>query len=444
MRSPLVRLGIATLTMASAAACNGDTINTVPPPDHGATQWTVLVYLAADNNLAPFGVADIDKLEAGGFDPRVRVVVQGEFSQAFLDSAGCGRPSCVNLPNFNTFRYAITGEGPNVPGPNGPTTDIGNRNMTDPAQLREFLKWGQQHYPAKHYLVVLWDHGGGYEGLLTDDTSAPGELMSLTGMRTALTDLPVAVLDFDMCLMGGYETMAKIPPATSFVVFSQELVPGGGNPYTEIIRDLNADPEATPRSVAQMVADNYGAFYASTEDATTISAYDMAGFARLDRDVTSLATMLHGHLPTLGSSISTAAFASQSFAQQNKDIVDFLDSLRAHAPTALGQPALDSLQSAIETLRSTVVDSAFRLRNHINEAPGPFDVSRANGLSIVLPSGIGDDRFDASGTASLGAYQALFPEAEWTRFLTAFVAQQTLTLAQAATPALPSPRCVSR
>ncbi|MQA91121.1 MAG: hypothetical protein GEU90_12940 [Gemmatimonas sp.] len=134
-------------------------------------EWTVMIYLAGDNNLSEDGIQNIDDMEAAGVDPQVDVVLQAEFSPASLAATGCDA-SCFNRPNFNTFRYAITGEGESVPGPDGPTIDIGNRNMTDPAELNEFVHWAQTNHPATKYLLVLWDHGGGYLGLLSDETSA--------------------------------------------------------------------------------------------------------------------------------------------------------------------------------------------------------------------------------------------------------------------------------
>src|SRR5262249_52652084 len=41
-------------------------------------------------------------------------------------------------------------------------------NSGDPATLTSFLKWGIANYPAQHYLVDIWNHGGGWESLPPD------------------------------------------------------------------------------------------------------------------------------------------------------------------------------------------------------------------------------------------------------------------------------------
>jgi NADPH:quinone reductase-like Zn-dependent oxidoreductase len=63
--------------------------------------------------------------------------------------------------------------------------------------------------------------------------------MKVTDIRTALSgDTKVDVVDFDMCLMGGYETLAVLNGAADYAVFSEEVVPGAGYPYTDVVKGL--------------------------------------------------------------------------------------------------------------------------------------------------------------------------------------------------------------
>lgn len=67
--------------------------------------------------------------------------------------------------------------------------------------------------------------------------------MSLDGLMTGLTGVgPSDVVDFDMCLMAGYETLEKLDGLSQYAVFSEAVVPGEGNPYTSIIDRLQANP----------------------------------------------------------------------------------------------------------------------------------------------------------------------------------------------------------
>ena len=231
-RSPTIlaaRLAAAAVVAVTAACSSGDAEPTPTepspapaPPTSSGREWTVMVYLAGDNNLAIAGVQDIDEMEAAGSDDRVAVAIQAEFSPSHLERAGCTSPACINRPNYDTFRYAVGPTGNTRRGPDGATVDIGNRDMTRAAELRDFVRWAKATYPARRYALVLWNHGGGYTGLIEDVTSAGSRLMSLDDVRAALGGAGgVDVLDFDMCLMAGYETLAKLNGLAGVVKFSE-------------------------------------------------------------------------------------------------------------------------------------------------------------------------------------------------------------------------------
>lgn len=381
--------------------------------------WTVAVYMAADNNLSQSGIFDIDEMEAAGFDPEVQVVVQAEFSQTALAQVGCSA-SCFNRPNFNTFRYVISGQGSAVTGPNGPTTDLGSRNMSSSADLAAFIQWSKQNLPAQHLAVVLWNHGGGYTGLLADETNSPGTLMDLSGVSMALQSAGgVDLLNFDMCLMGGYETLSLLSGLTKYVVFSEEVEPGEGNPYQQILDGIQMNPSRSPAAVTAVFADQYHASYSGNRASTTISAYDANSTAALDQAVLQLSQTLTSNLGTLRPAIEAAAEAAQHYHLTFlKDFRDFLDSLRVRT----GDP---TLISQIDAVRAAIT-GASRIRNHARNGAlsgpnGAQSVTRSSGLSVLVPSLQGDDVLPDQGPASFASYQAQFPTAGWTQFLNAYL-----------------------
>jgi len=339
-------------------------------------EWTVMVFMAADNSLAVQGVGDIDEMEAAGVSPEVQVVVQAEFNPTEFARAGCGQPSCAHLPNFNTFRYAITGGARSVTGPDGQVTDIGDRNMTDPAQIADFVRWAKDRYPAKHYALVLWNHGGGYAGLLEDLTTAGSHLMSIGELPAALSGVgAIDVLDFDMCLMAGYETLTEVAPFARYVVFSEETEPGEGDPYTGMLTALRAQPTADGRAVAGMFVDEWAKFYEKHRASTTKSAYDMAGFAQFTSALDAAADRLTAAVGDAdgNAAVHNAAEQAQRFdIKPLADIGTFVDALRERA-------ADPSLASTLGALRESLASPAFLVRNTARKgsASNARDVSRA-------------------------------------------------------------------
>ena len=415
-----------------SAACGGGDGGTNPPPG-GPAEWTVMVYMAADNSLAVQGVLDLDEIENAGVDSRVDVVTQAEFSPDVLGQYQCDA-SCFNRANFNTFRYFITQNGGSgVNGPDrGTVQDIGNVDMTDPNTLKNFITWAKQNHPANHYLLVLWNHGGGYTGLIQDQTTAGSSLMSLADLKTALTGVgPIDIVDFDMCLMAGYETLVDLQGLADFAVFSEEVVPGEGNPYTPIINGIQANPAASPSAIANLIVNQFHTFYVNSnaKSSTTLSAYDLAGFTAFDQALGTFATALTNAIPTEATNIANAAALSQKYTiGELTDVVNFLDSLNAKVTNA-------PLKTQIAALKALASATSFRLNSQRRNGSGSgqesaSDVLRSTGLHLVMPSGLGQDVFNASGTRSLAAYQALYPGRPWTNFLTTWVTGQGQTPTQ--------------
>lgn len=394
----------------TAAVTSNSTVSTTVTATARYPYWSVLVYMAADNNLALFGVLDIEEIEKAQRSPEVQVVVQAEFSPTQLRQYGCGA-SCINRPNLNTFRYPVTVAGSAKLGPDGAATDLGNLNMADPATLRAFVEWGRANSPAEHTLLVLWNHGGGYTGLLQDETS--DRLMQLRELPQAIQGLGVEVLDFDMCLMGGYETLAVIQNLTSFAIFSEANVPGLGNDYQALLTGLAQQPTISPRDAAVLVADRFHASFAGDRSSTTISAYDLAAFGALDQALGSLATSLRSALSAERNAIALATTSIQRYDLPFlADIGDLLDSLKVRVTTS-------GLSSAIDQARAAATAAPFRLRSLARTGTDRYglDVRRSTGLNLLMPNAAAGAGLPARGPGSFADYQLQVGNRPWTQFL---------------------------
>jgi hypothetical protein len=109
-----------------------------------AKEWTFMVYLAGDNNLDGAGVADLEEMKEVGSTEQVNIIAQ-------FDRQG---------DEQETRRYYLTKKGSLEQ--NAVGDGLGETNMGDPNILQSFLLWGIEKYPANHYVVVLWNHGNGW------------------------------------------------------------------------------------------------------------------------------------------------------------------------------------------------------------------------------------------------------------------------------------------
>jgi len=106
--------------------------------------WTIMVYLCGDNNLDSAGVVDLKEMKTVGTTDQIAVLAQ-------FDRAGANRA---------TVRYCLK---KGTPLDRDAVQTLGETNMGDPRVLGDFVTWGISNYPAAHYLVVLWNHGAGWD-----------------------------------------------------------------------------------------------------------------------------------------------------------------------------------------------------------------------------------------------------------------------------------------
>src|SRR5215472_2006061 len=107
--------------------------------------WTMMVYLAADNNLFTFGVDSLRQMKVAANES---VNILAEFD------TGPTRPA---------KRYFFDGKEPIGPIEHDLKQTFGPTDAADPDNLASFIEWGARNYPADHYFVVIWGHGGGVD-----------------------------------------------------------------------------------------------------------------------------------------------------------------------------------------------------------------------------------------------------------------------------------------
>lgn len=106
--------------------------------------WTILVYLCGDNNLDAAAIADVAEMKQVGSTTDINVLAQ-------VDRAGS---------KSKTTRYYLQ-KGTALA--KDARQSLGETNMGEPKVLADFLSWGIKNYPAQHYMVVLWNHGAGWD-----------------------------------------------------------------------------------------------------------------------------------------------------------------------------------------------------------------------------------------------------------------------------------------
>lgn len=305
-------------------------------------QWTVLVYLDADNNLEPVGLADFLEMATVGSSDDVNILVQ--FDRISSYDSGYGDWT-------DTKRFYVT-QGM-TPYSYNAVEDLGELNMGDPATLSDFISWGVTNYPAEEIMLVLWDHGGGWDGAVCWDDTNAYDALTMDEVEIALADAQLStgkkidVLGYDACLMAMAEVIYETKEYVDYVVASEEMVPIDGWPYDTIMSDLVGDPLMTPAELSSCIVSRYMEFY-GTEGIETISAVDVAAADDMYAILEVFAQELINILPEHKDVIEYCRMNSTVFSgSPYMDLYDFAFEVGDYYTTADMIEAADALWAAV-------------------------------------------------------------------------------------------------
>ncbi len=163
-------------------------------------EWTVLVYMAADNDLSPYALWDLHEMESqlanelnlGSstattdviveldtyYDTGVRRLHVFQTEEKYRDDLGL---SDYERMDERFIRSPIVKSFP----------EMGQgRVQSAEARFKNFLSWGVQNYPAKNYMIVVWGHGEGFLGQFHEESFKRKELMDLIPLRKSARKSP--------------------------------------------------------------------------------------------------------------------------------------------------------------------------------------------------------------------------------------------------------------
>lgn len=250
-------------------------------------EWTIMVYIAGDNNLEEFAFKDLNEIErAGGSDANVNIVVMVD-SWRVMQQANVVGGLFVPVPNTKggAWRFQVRGDNDDRivymhvpagqdPFVGAPTNVLPDPNTGAPGTLASFIQWSAANYPADRYGLVMWNHGAGWKGICEDETVGavdinPNEWIYMNELSAALGagGVNFELIGFDACLMAMVEVAWQVQPFAKYFVASQELEPGDGWPYDQWVAGLKANPGWNGAQLGTRIVNDYDAFYSAAPNA---------------------------------------------------------------------------------------------------------------------------------------------------------------------------------
>ncbi|MCX5797943.1 MAG: clostripain-related cysteine peptidase [Elusimicrobia bacterium] len=275
-------------------------------------------------------------------------------------------------------------------------------DMGDWKHLVDFIGWAKKNAPAKHYMLVVWNHGSGWQkslalskdnwlrGISYDDES--GNHMTTPDMGSALAAAgKLDIYASDACLMQMAEVGYQIRSYTDYVVGSEETEPGDGYTYDALLGPLTAKPGMPAAELAKLAAEAYTAHYTSINRGATQSAVKSAALSRL---LSLLGSWSDAAIAANETALikSARSQAQHFYYSDNKDLLHFLRLVDAGTKDA----AVKSKGAELESFLANEVITA-------NAATGS-KYKDAFGLAIYVPSGSYNAGYDELAWAKDGSY----------------------------------------
>lgn len=430
--------------------------------------WTMLVFVQANNNLSSFAMQNFNDMAMIGSTENLTTLVQWY------------QP---NKPGI--WRYKIElGRmvldeciGTNDPHADGTTTN----------ELVDAMRWAVNKYPANQYSLVLWNHGIGIIdpvwgkmrpwqvhqprlGLaqeivrdnqriqlvnlaeavdtplagLTDNTATTTcclldyvisdtrgilfneqsrRYMDNASLCSALTTIKTDVLNnqkidllgMDACLMAMLEVGYLAKDAAKILVASQEVELARGWNWLEVVTMMNV-AKTTPSSIGEAIVSSFETLYKNRIPFYTQSAINLDGMDPIRESIDAVINTYNqcktDNKTKMHDIIRKARHSCQRFSSQNYiDLHSFLAEIQKHLEEQLEAGSIKKLR-VYNDLQAAITICQNRIESTVIASVAGQNLARARGLSIYFPAGRIDESYPLTAFAQ---------ESQWHNFLKDFL-----------------------
>lgn len=290
--------------------------------------------------------------------------------------------------------------------------DLGDLDMGDKDNLKDFVDWAYLNYPADHRMLLTFSHGDGWRaGSITRDAAADrisrsilidgqhGNRVDPDQFAQALIGKRFDVITLNQCGTGGIEWAYELKDVTDYIVVSEAL--GFAYDYEALMSRLNADP-GNPLAAVKAMIDSLMTALRALRYPATASVVSTAGLPALASSLSSLADSMtaRGETTTVVNDLAKTPDSVQVFSDMGTvtgrdgnvsyDSVDIYDLARvlafADPGSGLSPETRSAAQDVMDKLTATVTYNVALpgTTSPIFGQPG-YSVAKAKGLSVAWP-----------------------------------------------------------
>ncbi|MBF0159013.1 MAG: hypothetical protein HQL58_05765 [Magnetococcales bacterium] len=331
-------------------------------------RWTIMVYMAADNNLEEHASADLNEMESVALPESVHVAVLLDRSPVYSQEWG----------NWSDTRHGVIQHDNNSGRVTSTLVSVGELNTSSSGTLADFIRWSSMTQPADHYALVIWGHGGGIYGTCADESSGD-YLMPVHQMSRAIASSGIHfdLVGFDTCLQGMVEQAVDLASYTDVVVASEEDIPADGWDYKAWLGRLAQQPAIGVDTLARYAVTDYAASYRGVETPVTLSAIRTDRLSDLTAAINRFVTAAQEGTDQDWQAMRAARGETISFPVDDSwhflDLGDYMRRVTQTVGTATIATAAGAVQQA---LRDSV----------LQQMDTQYGADSVTGLSVYLPA----------------------------------------------------------
>jgi len=328
-------------------------------------RWTIMVYMAGDNNLSEDMVAELKGMQASmgvkDCDRNVNLVAVYDSGYFTVDttiyrftSSGAKKPlaSCE-------LRNSRTSAGSNSESP----------------RLKDFVQMvaNRPELKAEKYALIISGHSDGVMSKTMLRDNHPETIITLSHLGKTLKEAANSLgknrkfdlLGFDSCLMGMLEVGYELRNAAEVMVASQGLTPAAGWPYNLVLQPLiSCCGRMTALEFASSIVSQFSEYskeFSVGGRSVNINASDLSGAEGVKKAIDGLGKFLAHVLDwqvSEGKEVSEEQAANFSVVRER--ILDLIHSTHYNSQTFMQEQAVDirdfseALESRCEQMKSEI------------------------------------------------------------------------------------------
>ena len=355
-------------------------INSSGDEEENIPEWGFYVYMAGDNSLHEQVEDDLNEMIMIGSNQNLEIVTLTD-----------------QRINNDSHAYHVTRDGLEET----PLNQINNTwenelDMANKNTLRDFMIWASTNYTAEKKILVIWNHGSGWERVAEDKSNhltVPEIRKALEEYRSETGDPPLTLIGFDACLMGMFEIAYELKDEAEMIHGSEAYEPEEGWTYNHLLYKLKT--QMSNHELANHVVNDYIESYRNgsvdTDYSVTSAVIETSELEELWNELNTFSNYLSNVKPVYQDETEISRDETQRYDENPnyRDLYDLSVNIGKNIPVYDIQESAKKMQLAIDN--AVIVEDHWQKCDDIEE--GVCDpeklglpVDRAHGLTIYFPT----------------------------------------------------------